>query len=37
MVSEDVHSLSQKLMQKGFESLTQGEKLVLKKLIEGAK
>ena len=31
-MSEDVHRLSQKLMHRGFESLTQGEKLVLKKI-----
>ena len=33
-MSEDVHKLSHQLMQKAFESLTQGEKTVLKKFID---
>ncbi len=33
-MSEDVRRLSRKLMHKGFESLTQGEKLVLKKITD---
>ena len=33
-MSEDVRKLSQQLMRKGFESLTQGEKLVLKTITD---
>ena len=33
-MSEDVRKLSQQLMHKGLESLTQGEKLVLKTITD---